>query len=175
MLGGQCLIDQSPDGKGLWWVEMEEVFFHAGQTERKVDESKVQRYGMVIGLRSEMVESYKLLHKYTWPEILNKITEGNIRNYVIYLYKLNDKFYLFSYFEYIGYEFEADMALIDNDPATVAWTKFTDKNGLVILHETFPLGLRWALFLCVLFMSTVWGQHAWAVGARCPAGSYSCP
>lgn len=125
--GGECLIDQSPDGKDLWWVEMEEVFFHAGQTGRKVDESKMQRYGMVIGLRPEMVESYKLLHKYTWPEVLNKITEGNIRNYSIYLYKLNDKFYLFGYFEYIGDDFEADMALIDNDPATVAWTKFTDK------------------------------------------------
>jgi len=55
---GECLIDQSPDGKGLWWVEMEEVFFHAGQTGRKVDESKVQRYGMVIGLRSEMVDYF---------------------------------------------------------------------------------------------------------------------
>ena len=127
LAGGECLIDQSPDGKGLWWVYMEEVFYHAGRIGNKVDESKVQRYAMVIGLRPEMVEPYSLLHKYPWTEVLDKITEGNIRYYSIYLSKLNDKFYLFSYFEYIGNDFEADMAMIDNDPSTVAWMKFTDK------------------------------------------------
>jgi L-rhamnose mutarotase len=125
--GGECLVDQSDDGKGIWWVDMEEVFYHAGQTGKKVDESKVQRYGMVIGLRPEMVDPYKLLHKYTWPEILNKLTEGNIRNYAIYLYQINSKFYLFSYFEYVGDNFAADMAIVDGDPATVAWMKFTDQ------------------------------------------------
>lgn len=40
----------------------EEVFYFGGKTDTGVNESKVQRYDMVIGLRPEMVESYKLLH-----------------------------------------------------------------------------------------------------------------
>jgi len=126
-VGDECMTDISPDGASLRWIDMEELFYHAGQNGINVNESKVQRHGMVIRLRSEMVESYRLLHKYTWSEILNKITECNIRNYSIYLYKLDEKFYLFSYWEYIGNDFEADMALMDNDPATVAWMKFTDE------------------------------------------------
>ncbi len=142
--GAECLVDQSPEGKGIWWVDMEEVFNHAGQTEKKVDESKVQRYGMVIGLRPEMVDSYKLLHKYTWPEILNKLTEGNIRNYVICLLETQGRFYLFSYFEYVGDDFDKDMAMIDSDPATIAWMKFTDK-GCQLPIPTRAEGEWWAM------------------------------
>lgn len=124
--GEQCLVDMSPDSKGLWWVDMEEVFYFDGKTDAKIDETKVQRYGMVIGLRPEMVPSYKLLHKYAWPEVLDAIEKGNIRNYSIYLHKLKGKYYLFSYFEYIGDNFNTDMSMVDNDPATIAWIKFTD-------------------------------------------------
>lgn len=89
--GEECLVDQSHDGKSVWWIDMEEVFYHPGRTDRKVDESKVQRYGMVIGFRLEIVDYYKLLqkYKYSWPEVLNKFTEGDIRNYAIYLYQLS--------------------------------------------------------------------------------------
>ena len=125
--GGECLVDHTPNKTGQYWIDMEEVFYFEGKINTRLDESKVQRWGMVIGLREEMIDSYRLLHKYTWPEILNKITEGNIRNYSIYLQELDGKHYLFSYFEYIGDKFEADMALIDNDPASIAWMKFTDE------------------------------------------------
>lgn len=130
-------------GKDLTWTDMEEVFYFAGKTDVRVDGSKVQRYGMVIGLRPRMVESYTLLHKYTWPEVLQKIYEGNIRNYSIYLHKLEDKYYLFSYFEYVGDNFEADMAMIDGDPATIAWMKFTDE-GCQLPMPTRAEGEWWA-------------------------------
>ena len=122
---------------------MEEVFYFAGKTDVAVPKSKVQRVGMVIGLRPRMVESYKLLHKYSWPEVLQKIYEGNIRIYSIYLHKLKDKYYLFSYFEYVGDDFDADMAMIDNDPATIAWIKFTDK-GCQLPIPTRAKGEWWA-------------------------------
>lgn len=131
------------DEKGLHSSDMEEVFYFAGKTDARVDKSKVQRYGMVIGLRPEMVEPYKLLHKYSWPEVLDAIEKGNIRNYSIYLHKLDDKFYLFSYFEYVGSNFEADMAAIDNDPATIAWMKFTDA-GCQLPIPTRAEGEWWA-------------------------------
>jgi L-rhamnose mutarotase len=148
--GGECLVDQSPDGKELWWSDMEEVFYHPGQVDKKVDAAKVKRCAMVIGLRPEMLDAYVLLHKYTWPEVLNKITEGNIRHYAIYLTELEGKNYLFGYFEYIGDDFEADMTMIDSDPASIAWMKFTDK-GCQLPIPTRAEGEWWAMMDEVFF------------------------
>jgi L-rhamnose mutarotase len=77
----------------------------------------MKRYGSVIGVRPEKLEEYKELHAAVWPEVLKMITECNIRNYSIY-YK--DGF-LFSYFEYIGNNYEADMAKMAADPTTQKW------------------------------------------------------
>jgi L-rhamnose mutarotase len=72
---------------------------------------------MVIKVKSEKIDEYKKLHADVWPEVLNRITECNIRNYSIYL-KDNT---LFSYFEYIGNDFNADMANMAADPITQKW------------------------------------------------------
>ena len=77
----------------------------------------MQRYGMVIGVNQEKIDEYKKLHAAVWPAVLKKITECNIRNYSIYL-KDNT---LFSYFEYIGDDFNADMAKMAADPTTQKW------------------------------------------------------
>ena len=80
------------------------------------------RYGTVIGVKEEKLEEYKRLHAAVWPEILAMIRECNIRNYSIYLRRLPDgNHYLFSYFEYVGQDFEADMARMAADPRTQAW------------------------------------------------------
>jgi L-rhamnose mutarotase len=72
---------------------------------------------MVIKVRSEKLDEYKRLHANVWPGVLKTITECNIRNYSIY-YK--DGF-LFSYFEYVGENFEADMDRMAADPTTQQW------------------------------------------------------
>lgn len=88
---------------------------------------KVQRYGMVIGIKPEKIEAYKKLHAAAWPGVLKKIKECNIRNYSIYLKEIEKgKFYLFSYFEYTGNDFQADMAKMAADPTTQKWWKETD-------------------------------------------------
>ena len=80
------------------------------------------RYGMVIGLRPEKAEEYIRLHAAVWPDVLKMIQECNIRNYSIYLRKLDDgRQYLFSYFEYYGADFAADMAKMAADPTTQRW------------------------------------------------------
>lgn len=80
------------------------------------------RYGSVIGLRPETLEEYKRLHDAVWPEILEKIKDCNIHNYSIFLRNLPDgNLYLFSYFEYIGTDFEADAARMAADPKTQEW------------------------------------------------------
>lgn len=82
----------------------------------------VKRYGMVIGLKEEKIEEYKTLHAAVWPDVLKTIADCHIRNYSIYLRKLDDgTHYLFSYFEYTGEDFQGDMAKMAADPVTQDW------------------------------------------------------
>ena len=77
---------------------------------------------MVIGLRAEKLDEYIKLHASVWPDVLKMIAQCNIRNYSIYLRQLDDgKHYLFSYFEYVGQDFAADMAKMAADPTTQRW------------------------------------------------------
>jgi L-rhamnose mutarotase len=77
----------------------------------------MKRYGMVISVRPERFEEYKRLHEEVWPDVLAMIHECNIRNYSIY----HKDGYMFSYFEYVGNNFDADMAKMAADPATQRW------------------------------------------------------
>ncbi|RKX78148.1 MAG: L-rhamnose mutarotase [Spirochaetes bacterium] len=75
------------------------------------------RCGQLIGLKPEQYESYKKYHAAIWPEIAEKISEVNIRNYSIY----HRDGLLFSYFEYVGDDFDKDMAKMAEDPKTLEW------------------------------------------------------
>jgi len=81
---------------------------------------------MITGLKPEKAAEYKDLHANTWPGVLKQIRECNIRNYSIYLIELDGKLYLFSYFEYVGDDFDADMAKMAADPVTQQWWSRTD-------------------------------------------------
>lgn len=82
----------------------------------------MRRYGMVIELKAEKIEEYKRLHAACWPDVLAKIAACNIRNYSIYLGEVTPgRFYLFSYFEYWGDDFDGDMAAMAADPVTQDW------------------------------------------------------
>jgi L-rhamnose mutarotase len=82
----------------------------------------MKRYGMVIGLQPDKVEEYMRLHAAVWPDVLKQIAQCHIRNYSIYLRILDDGLpYLFSYFEYTGDDFAADMARMAADPTTQRW------------------------------------------------------
>jgi len=88
--------------------------------------AKVQRFGSVIGLRPEKKNYYNKLHANPWPEINAMIKKCNIRNYSIYECELDGKLYLFSYFEYTGDDFAADMEKMKADPKTNEWWAETD-------------------------------------------------
>lgn len=82
----------------------------------------MKRYGMVIGIQPEKVEEYKRLHAAVWPDVLKMIRDCNIRNYSIYLREMDDgQLYLFSCFEYVGEDFDADMARMAADETTQKW------------------------------------------------------
>ncbi len=75
------------------------------------------RYGQVIRLRPGKLQEYARYHASVWPEVLKMISECNIRNYSIFF--KDDT--LFAYFEYVGQDFDADMARMAADPKTQEW------------------------------------------------------
>ncbi|HUY30535.1 MAG TPA: L-rhamnose mutarotase [Acidimicrobiales bacterium] len=77
----------------------------------------VRRVASVIGLAEEHAEQYLLHHRAVWPEVLDALSRAHVTNYSIYRH--GDL--LFSYFEYRGTDFEADMARIAADEATQRW------------------------------------------------------
>ena len=77
----------------------------------------MKRFGQVIGVREERFDEYVKYHAAVWPGILKMIHECNIRNYSIFF---KDGL-LFAYFEYIGDDFDADMAKMAADPKTQEW------------------------------------------------------
>jgi L-rhamnose mutarotase len=77
----------------------------------------MQRFGMVLRVKPEATERYKQFHAAVWPEVLDMIGKCGIRNYSIYF---KDGF-LFSYFEYVGSNFQADMAKMAADAKTQEW------------------------------------------------------
>ena len=77
----------------------------------------MRRYGQLLGIKPEGIDEYERLHAAVWPEVLVTIEACNIRNYSIFRYENM----LFSYFEYIGDDYEGDMAKMAADPKTQEW------------------------------------------------------
>jgi L-rhamnose mutarotase len=88
----------------------------------EIQEKKNQRYGWVIKVKPEKLEEYKGLHANPWPEVNAILNKCNIQNYSIYY---RDGF-LFSYLEYTGSDFDADMKKMAADSITNEWWKLTD-------------------------------------------------
>ena len=82
----------------------------------------VQRYGSVIKVAPGRLEEYKRLHAAVWDSVKKMIKECNLQNYSIY-YKDG---YLFSYYEYTGNDYAADMAKMAADPETQRWWPFCE-------------------------------------------------
>ena len=101
------------------------LFILGGCKHNTAGEQRI-RYGMVTGVKPEKLDYYKQLHAKPWPAVLAKIKECNIENYSIYLQKIEDKYFLFSYFEYTGKDFDADMKKMAADSTTQRWWRETD-------------------------------------------------
>ena len=78
---------------------------------------KVQRFGSISRVKPEKLEYYKKLHANPWPQINAMIKECNIENYSIYYHAGR----LFTYYEYTGDDYAADMAKMAADPETQRW------------------------------------------------------
>jgi len=111
--------------EGEWWATWEEVFHHDGPAYGKKEIES--RHGSIIGISQENLLAYTQLHAAVWPGVLAAIDRANIRNYSIYLGQLTPgEYLLFSYFEYVGDDFQADMKVIAKDKVTQTWWRYTD-------------------------------------------------
>lgn len=79
----------------------------------------MRRYGQIIKIVPEKIDDYKKLHSEVWPEVLSIIKACNIQNYSIYL----KEGFLFSYYEYVGNDYDLDMQKMSDDPITQEWWK----------------------------------------------------
>jgi L-rhamnose mutarotase len=77
----------------------------------------MKRFGQVIGVKPETFDEYVRYHADVWQDILDMIYECNIRNYSIF----HKDGLLFAYFEYVGEDFDGDMAKMAADPLTQKW------------------------------------------------------
>ncbi len=77
----------------------------------------IQRFGGVIKVKADKLAYYRELHANPWPEINDMIKQCHISNYSIY-YRDG---YLFSYYEYSGDDYAADMQKMAADPKTNEW------------------------------------------------------
>jgi len=82
----------------------------------------MKRIAQTIRLRPEHREQYLALHRQVWPGVEAALHTAQVRNYSIFLREDT----LFSYFEYHGDDFDADMAAIADDPDTRRWWQLTD-------------------------------------------------
>ena len=82
----------------------------------------MQRIASVIRLRPERERTYRELHEAVWPSVLATLRAANVTNYSIFL---RDGL-LFSYLEYTGDDYAADMARVAADPETRRWWTLTD-------------------------------------------------
>jgi L-rhamnose mutarotase len=77
----------------------------------------MRRIASVIGLPTENVERYESLHSAVWPAVLERLSASGVVNYSIYRH--DDL--LFSCMEYVGHDFDSDMAAMAEDSATKEW------------------------------------------------------
>lgn len=82
----------------------------------------MKRYGMVTQVQPGKLDEYRRLHADVWHGVLKRIDHSSVRNYSIFAARMPDgQDYLFSYFEYVGDDFDAGIAAMAADGETQRW------------------------------------------------------
>ncbi len=103
----------------------------------------MKRFIMHSYLKPEKVRDYIELHAHPWPELIDLITKCNIHNYSISIRGTE----LYTYYEYTGESYEADMAIMDASPVMLKWWKLSKPCFLFHEEETYYDDLR-EIFYC---------------------------
>ncbi len=133
--------------EGLSWTPWEQIFYFAGSAEA----ATTDRFGWIIGIHQKDILAYMQLHAAPWPGVIKQLGESHIKNYSIYLGELDkDHYLLFSYLEYTGENFEADMAKMGEDEITQLWWSYTDP--LQYRLPTAKEGEHWSTMRKIIFL-----------------------
>jgi len=82
----------------------------------------MQRIGWIGQLKADMVDKYVELHANTWPGVLARNKACGLQNYSIFHRQMaGGEHLLFSYVEYVGEDFEADMKKMAADEEVQRW------------------------------------------------------
>lgn len=87
--------------------------------------------GQIGRLKPEKVDEYERLHADPWPAVLDTIHACHLQNYSIF----REGLLVFSYFEYVGDDYDTDMEKMAQDPQTQQWWTHTKP-----CFETFAFG-----------------------------------
>lgn len=86
-----------------------------------------KRVGMVVKIKEEHIEEYKRIHAPDNPGVRDLLSKYNMRNFSIFLQKLDDgNYYEFGYYEYVGNDFEVDMEKLAAEPRNIELLKVCD-------------------------------------------------
>lgn len=103
---------------------------NTGQSETSsvpVAEKVTKRVGMVVKIKEDQIEEYKRIHAPDNPGVRDLLSKYNMRNFSIFLQKLDDgNYYEFGYYEYVGNDFEGDMERLAAEPRNIEWLKVCD-------------------------------------------------
>jgi L-rhamnose mutarotase len=110
-----------------------------------------KHYAWVTGLKPEKAAHYKELHAKPWPSVTQMLKQCHIQNYSIHLKEIDGRQYLFSYLEYTGSDFDADMKKMAANPETQRWWKETDPCQLP-LPDAAKKGKVWSEMQEVFFL-----------------------
>lgn len=72
-------------------------------------------------LKPEKIEDYKKLHAEPWPDLLQLMSECKLHNYSISI-RGNE---LYTYYEYTGEDYEADMQKLEDAAVQKRWWSYT--------------------------------------------------
>ena len=102
----------------------------------------MKRIGTITKLKPGMMAEYKKIHDEIWKDVMAAAHECGTRNYTIFA----EGNYLFSYFEYVGNDYEADMKKKSEMPIMKKWKEATgimldkvdeEHGGCIVLTELF--------------------------------------
>ena len=97
----------------------------------------VERHGLIVNVLPDRREEYLRLHSAVWPQVERTLTACNITNYSIFI--AGDT--LIAYYEYVGEDHDADMAVIEADPVSQEWWSHTDPCQVAVAGA--PEGALW--------------------------------
>lgn len=98
----------------------------------------MKRIATITKLKPGMKDEYQKLHNEIWEDMVNAGHKYNMRNFSIFWHED----YLFSYFEYIGDNYEEDMQKKNSLPVTQKWRAATGAMTDYVINETKLINLE---------------------------------